>query len=209
MRSAEDIERLRDEYASLIQLERRSKLIKITPLDVSPGLPPNKYIVTYTCRGIEGVTEDQEPVVRDSHEVEIYLDHKFPTSEPSLTWLTPIWHPNIEHDPPHTVCTDNIKSWYPTRSLDQLVIALGEMIQYRKYHAIWEEPYPIDHEVAKWVLEYGEKNGIIGKTKPFDKRPLLRKIVDPPYSRKKKSRVVLVDKSPAPKRRVTLKFGNN
>jgi ubiquitin-protein ligase len=187
MLSDEVIDRLRDEYASLIQLQRRSKFIKIRPVDQSPGMPPNKYVVTYTCRGIAGITENKEPVPSDWHEVEIYLDHNFPTSEPSLTWLTPIWHPNIEHYPPYTVCTDNIKSWYPMRSLNMLVIALGEMIQYKKYHAKHESPYPIDHEVADWVIDYAEKRNIVGEGKPYDKRALIRRLLDNPIGPKRET----------------------
>lgn len=212
MLTDEVIDRLRGEYASLIQLERRSRFIKIKPVDQSPGMPPHKYIVTYTCRGIAGVTEEKHPIISEKHEVEIYLDHNFPTSEPSLTWRTPIWHPNIEHFPPYTVCTDNIKSWYPMRSLDMLVIALGEMIQYKKYHAKPEAPYPIDQEVATWVLDYAEKKGIVSEGRPFDKRALIRKIIDNPLAPKpeKKLRVILEEKPPEPppkpKRKVTIQF---
>lgn len=207
MRSDKSLERLREEYAGLIQLEKRSKFIKIEPIEVSPGFPPDKYKVSYSCRGIEGVTEDGEPIISDKHEVVIYIDHNFPNSEPTLTWLTDIWHPNIEHLPPHTVCTDNIRSWYPTRDLAQLVIAMGEMIQYKRYHARWEHPYPIDETVATWVIEVAEKKGIIGAGKPFDKRALIRKILDPPFHQRKSSKVLLTERpQPVPERRVKLKF---
>lgn len=209
MRTNESLERFRDEYASLLRLERRSRFIKVTPLDLSPGSPPNHYLITYSCRGIAGIDKNQAPIISDNHQVEIYLDHDFPSSEPTLTWQTPIWHPNIEHLGDHTVCTDNIRSWYPTRSLDQLVVAMGEMIQYKKYHAKWEPPYPIDEDVAKWVADVAEKKGIVGPGKPFDKRALTRKVLDPIGNKPKKPRVIIVKPAESARRRVTLRPRTN
>jgi hypothetical protein len=74
------------------------------------------------------------------------------------------------------------------RTLDMLVIALGHMIQYKKYHARHESPFPIDHEVAEWVLEYAEKRGIVGEGKPYDKRALVRRIMPNPLVQPKESR---------------------
>src|SRR5207253_8329970 len=86
------------------------------------------------------------------------------------------WHPNIQHDGSRKVCTDNTKSWFPTKSLDGLVLAMGEMVQYKRYHAEWKPPYPVDKEAASWVVDYAEPNNIVGPNKPFDDRHLLRKM---------------------------------
>src|ERR1051325_1133299 len=166
--------RLREEYQKLLTLKRRSDFIGVEPVDVQPGYPPERYVITYTCRGIKAVDRFLEPIPSDEHRVEIYLID-FPVREPILKWQTDIWHPNIEHDGLRRVCTDNGKSWYSSKSLDLLVMGMGLMVQYRRYHAKWLPPYPIDKKAANWVLNYAEPRNIVGPDKPFDDRPLLRK----------------------------------
>jgi hypothetical protein len=93
--------------------------------------------------------------------------------EPYIRWLTSIWHPNIERLTPHRVCTNSIDSWWPGRDLTDLVLTLGDMVQFKQYHAAAKPPFPYDPEVAKWVEEYAEPNGIVSKDNPVDHRPLL------------------------------------
>lgn len=211
--------RLFDEYQKLLRLERRSKFIKVEPMEVQPGHPPEKYLITYTCLGIARITPDGEPEPSDFHQVEMHLID-FPSKEPALTWKTDIWHPNIEHDGPRKVCTDNPKSWFPTKSLDFLVITMGLMVQYQRYHAKWSPPYPIDKKAAKWVLDYAEPHHIVGPKKPFDDRPLLRRMIplpadwqpekrpDPPSEAKeKRQRVVFGKPEAAVEKRKKVVFG--
>src|SRR5262249_46229149 len=54
------------------------------------------------------------------------------------------------------------------------VLAMGEMVQYKHYHAKWVSPFPLDRAAADWVLEVAEPKGIIGPNKPLDDRPLLK-----------------------------------
>jgi ubiquitin-protein ligase len=168
--------RLREEFDKLRKLESRSKFIKVATPDLMQGYPPEKYIITYTCMGIARIDDRGNPVKTEHHQVEMLLPFEFPNREPNLRWLTPIWHPNIEHEEPNHVCTNNIQSWFKTKSLDFLVIEMGEMVQYKRYHARWEAPYPIDRDVATWVMNFAEPQGIVGPNLPFDKRPLLRKM---------------------------------
>lgn len=166
--------RLLMEQERLINLAARSEFIKVEPLEVLPGMPPEKYVVTFTCKGIAKLNEKSEPEASEFHQVSIYISRDFPRQEPYLKWLTPIWHPNIEHEEPHHVCTNNVQNFYATKGLDDLVVSLGEMVQYKWYHAKWEQPWPLDKEAAKWVVDVAEPRGIIGPDKPFDTRPLLR-----------------------------------
>jgi ubiquitin-protein ligase len=162
------------EYEKLINLERRSNFIKVEPIDVIDGMPPENYIITFTCRGISGLSEDKSPNYSEFHQVSMKLSREFPNQEPYLKWMTPIWHPNIEHKEPYHVCTNNVQNWYSTKSLDNLVVALGEMVQYRRYHAQWVAPFPLDKEAADWVINYAEAKGIVGAEKMVDERPILR-----------------------------------
>lgn len=168
------IRRLRKERTRLINLDKRSAFISIEPVDVVEGMPPDKYIITFTCRGIACINDDGTPVASDFHRVSMYISRDFPRREPYLKWLTPIWHPNIQHKEPYHVCINKDQNYNSTTRLNDLVMMLAEMVQYKRYHAVWKRPYPYDKEVADWVLRYAEPRGIVGPDKPFDPRPLER-----------------------------------
>ena len=52
--------RLRSEYEHIMELKARSDLIDFQFFLVLPDTPPERYIVTYTCRGIAGVDADRQ-----------------------------------------------------------------------------------------------------------------------------------------------------
>lgn len=166
--------RLAIEYTKLMNLAARSSVIEIQPVEVQPGWPPEKYVITYRCRGIAAVDQQQNPQVSDFHQVSMYMGSDYPLKEPYLRWLTPIWHPNIEHLEPHHVCTNNVQNWYAAKPLAELVVAMGEMVQYKHYHAKWISPFPLDRAAAEWVLNVAEPRGLLGPEKPFDDQPLLK-----------------------------------
>jgi hypothetical protein len=157
-----------------MNLAARSSFINIRPIEVQPGWPPEKYIITYNCRGIASVDEQEAPRVSEFHQVSMYMGSEYPLKEPYLRWLTPIWHPNIAHEEPHHVCTNNVQNWFAGKPLAELVLAMGEMVQYKHYHAKWIAPFPLDRAAADWVLEVAEPQGILGPNRPFDDRPLLQ-----------------------------------
>ena len=166
--------RLAIEYTKLINLAARSSLIEVNPIEVQLGWPPEKYIITYRCRGIAAVDAQGLPQVSEFHQVSMYMGSDYPLKEPYLRWLTPIWHPNIEHLEPHHVCTNNVQNWFAAKPLAELVLAMGEMVQYKHYHAKWVSPFPLDRAAADWVLQIAEPMGMLGPDKPFDERPLLK-----------------------------------
>ena len=93
------------------------------------------------------------PIYSEHHQVEIYLHNQYPQRWPGMKWLTPIWHPNINHLN-GSVCID-AAWWTASRSLDRLVIMLGEMLQYKNYHDDpTKPPFPWDPEAARWSREY-------------------------------------------------------
>jgi ubiquitin-protein ligase len=166
--------RLAIEYTKLMNLAARSSVIEVQPVEVQPGWPPEKYVITYRCRGIASIDEQQHPQVSEFHQVSMYMGSDYPLKEPYLRWLTPIWHPNIEHLEPHHVCTNNVQNWFAAKPLAELVVAMGEMVQYKHYHAKWVTPFPLDRAAAEWVLNVAEPKGILGPDKPFDDQPLLK-----------------------------------
>ncbi len=162
--------RLRADYQRMQELASRSDLISFQSEAARKGLPPERYTVTYTCRGVIGVDKQGSPKFGTKHQVEIYLHNQYPQRWPGMQWLTPIWHPNINHQN-GSVCVD-AAWWTASRSLDRLVLMIGEMVQYKNFHDDPSRPpFPWDPEAARWSRSYREKNP---DAFPVDNRELLR-----------------------------------
>jgi len=162
--------RLRADHQLIQELNSRSDLISVQPVNPRPPLPPERYIATFKCKSIIQVDRAGKPRYGDLHQVEIYLHNQYPQRWPGMNWLTPIWHPNINHLN-GSVCID-AAWWAASRSLDRLVIMLGEMLQYKNFHDDpTRPPFPWDVEAARWCRSYREKHPDVF---PLDKRELLR-----------------------------------
>lgn len=162
--------RLKADYELMKELTARSDLISFEAQSSRPGLPPERYIVTYLCRGIVGVDRYGKPRYGEKHQVEIYLHSQYPQRWPGMKWLTPIWHPNINHLN-GTVCVD-AAWWTASRSLDRLILMIGEMVQYKNFHDDpTKPPFPWDPEAARWCQGYRKTHL---KAFPVDRRELLR-----------------------------------
>jgi ubiquitin-protein ligase len=162
--------RLRSDYDLIQELNVRGSLVSVEAIGTERGMLAERYIVTYRCKGIAGVDRRNEPIFSNLHKVEIYLHSQYPQRWPGMKWLTPIWHPNISHLN-GTVCID-AAWWAASRSLDRLVIMMGEMVQYKNYHDDpTKPPFPWDADAARWSREYRSKHpGAF----PVDSRELLR-----------------------------------
>ncbi len=162
--------RLRGDYELMVELASRSDLISFTSSSPNPNLPPERYIVNFKCKSIVSVDRQGNPKFGEHHQVEIYLHNQYPQRWPGMKWLTPIWHPNINHLN-GSVCID-AAWWAASRSLDRLVVMLGEMLQWKNFHDDpTKPPFPWDAEAARWSREYRKKHP---KDFPVDHRELLR-----------------------------------
>jgi ubiquitin-protein ligase len=162
--------RLKADYEMIQELCSRSDLISVKAVDARPGVPPERYIVTFACKSIVGVDRSGTPKYSNHHQVEIYLHNQYPQRWPGMKWLTPIWHPNINHLN-GTVCID-AAWWTASRSLDRLIVMLGEMLQWKNFHDDpTKPPFPWDAEAARWSREYRKKHA---NEFPVDRRELLR-----------------------------------
>jgi ubiquitin-protein ligase len=162
--------RLRGDYELRRELDARSDLISFTASSPHANLPPERYIVTFKCKSIIAVDRLGNPKYGEHHQVEIYLHNQYPHRWPGMKWLTPIWHPNINHLN-GSVCID-AAWWAASRSLDRLVVMLGEMLQFKNYHDDpTKPPFPWDAEAARWSREYRQTHPNIF---PVDHRELLR-----------------------------------
>jgi ubiquitin-protein ligase len=118
------LRRLSSDYGRLGTLEAQSDLFQT---DSSVGDPPEQYRLLLRCRGIERLV-GSEPVYRDEHVVEIELPAGYPRTRPNVYFKTPIFHPNIQDRQQGGVC---LGTWYASMWLDELVMILIEMVQYR------------------------------------------------------------------------------
>jgi ubiquitin-protein ligase len=134
--------RLRAEYDRVRALHDSGGLIQ---METALGDPPDRYLIRYTCRGIAQVIGDQ-PLYSNLHRVALVLTSTYPTERPQMEWLTPIFHPNISTNG-ESVC---IGEWYPAKTLDQLLIMLGEMIQYKNYGSY----KPLHLEASLWTMAH-------------------------------------------------------
>ncbi len=163
--------RLHADHELMRELVARSDLITFETEPVSGGLPPERYVVTFRCKGIVGVDKGGRPKFASRHKVEIYLHNQYPQRWPGMKWLTPIWHPNINHLN-GSVCID-AAWWTASRSLDRLVVMLGEMVQYKNFHDDpTRPPFPWDPEAARWSRDYRAHHP---DAFPVDRRELLRR----------------------------------
>jgi ubiquitin-protein ligase len=132
--------RLRNDYSRIRDLVDRSEFVHIVATE---GDPVEKYLIRFTCLGVEKVSHSGKPVYRDSHDVSIYLHSEYPLKQPQLKWLTPIYHPNI-----HVTGAVCIGAWWPAKTLDELLLTLGEMIQYKNF----DPRDPMNSRAATWAL---------------------------------------------------------
>jgi ubiquitin-protein ligase len=172
------LDRLRAEWRDLQQLNDESDTVYVEPLYARPGVTPDRYKVTFRCKGIINIDAGRQPVYGEFHQVELECDSAFPADPPRMKWLTPVWHPNIQHVEPKGVCI-NRKEWLGGMTLVDLCRQLLEMVQYKNYHAELIEPYPLDRTVAEWVRDFAEPHGIVNKRRhvSVDDRPLTRPTV--------------------------------
>jgi ubiquitin-protein ligase len=162
--------RLRGDFELMQDLVARSDLINFKTPGIRAGMPPERYIVSFACKSIIGVDRSGKPQYGNNHQVEIYLHNQYPQRWPGMKWMTPIWHPNINHLN-GSVCID-AAWWTASRSLDRLVVMLGEMLQWKNFHDDpTKPPFPWDAEAARWSREYRKTHP---NEFPVDRRELLR-----------------------------------
>jgi hypothetical protein len=151
------------------------------------------------------------PIMDNKHQVHIRCGDRYPSEPPEFKWLTPVWHPNIQHEEPKDVCIDAPK-WTPNMRLEGVCRFMFQMIQYQNYHAALTPPYPLDLVVAKWVRDFAEPRGIVGKNKPVDDKLFYRpsRVIFEPNTDVEPLRIAKPPKSEesqAGTRRLTVRFG--
>ncbi len=147
--------RLWSDYMSLSELARVSELLEVAP----GGDPPDRYRVLYRCRGLALPPGAAEPQVTERHVCDYYLHREYPQRPPLLIWRSSVFHPNIM--PPERGGAVCIGAWSPGESLPDLVLRVGEMIEYKNYD--------LDDVLNELAVEWVRSNR---EHFPIDDRPL-------------------------------------
>lgn len=137
--------RLQADYDDLRETFSGHAYVKVDP--IGSGRPPESYGVTYRLRGL--ALDGDQPDYRDVHEVEIMLPRHYPAEKPYVVPLTPIFHPNVRD----YYCIADY--WAAGTTLSDVVVKLGDMIQWRVYNTA----SPLDAIAAKWAAE-NEPSGL-------------------------------------------------
>ena len=128
-----DYQRIQDEFTG-------HPYVTVEPM---LGDPPEAYEVTYRVRGLRLHHGLNRPVAVGEHKVRIYLQHGYPRERPQCLMATEVFHPNITRH----VCLDDY--WAAGERLTDVIIQIGEMIQYRNYNI----NSPLDAVAARWAQE--------------------------------------------------------
>lgn len=185
-----DLPRLKREYELLEELDAASDLISIEANKFVAPNAPTHYIVKYKVKGLRkdhrtGKIYVYDPIIDGGyHVVEIKIPSLFPHLPPDIRFLTPIFHPNIVDPgaPPENfqkarrghIC---LAQWRPSRSLKEIVLEIGEMIQLKRHGVgpngtsfidiMWGTP--VCEEAAEWIRKNIHKL-------PIDDRPLVKSL---------------------------------
>lgn len=189
------LNRLAMEHELLDDFCNRSDLVSYEPVGQRQGRPPEKYKIIYKVKSIVGVDPLKNPMFEDYHEAEIDIPADFPmSSQPKCRMITSAWHPNIRSSGNFKgrICinAEALGHWH---TIDMLAERIGEMLQYKNYHAIDIPPHPEDTHVAKWVRDFAEPRGIVDKKKKkyIDSRPLMKPSDEWLATRKKKISITI------------------
>ncbi|MEM7656793.1 MAG: ubiquitin-conjugating enzyme E2 [Bacteroidota bacterium] len=156
--------RLAKEHLSIAQLADQTNRITYQP--VGRNLPPEGYLVGYHVRSIVGVDGDEMPIYGNYHEVEITFPSDYPISAAKLYMKSQAWHPNIKAEGRFKgrIC-GNTSEFGKAFNLNMLTIRIGEILQYKNYHAEQTAPFPEDENVARWIRDVAEPRDIVNKNK--------------------------------------------
>jgi len=116
------------------------------------GNPPDVYHLMLSGTGL-ALGDDGQLTTRDLHRCDIYLHLDYPRRPPVVTWLTPIFHPNILGPERNGgVC---LGSWSAAESLADLCVRLRDLAIYRSV----SPRDALNLDAASWVLHNEVKPG--------------------------------------------------
>jgi ubiquitin-protein ligase len=116
------------------------------------GAPPDVYHLMLSVPGLARAT-DGALVVRNLHRCDAFLHLEYPRRPPVLTWLTPVFHPNLL--PPSRNGGVCVGSWSAAESLADLCRRLVGLVSYARLNPA----DALDVEAAAWATHHGVSAG--------------------------------------------------
>jgi len=168
--------RLAKDHLSMFELD--SEIIEWEVVETrSPMKIPCVYHIHFLFKSITSIRADKTPEFGFKHTARVTFPPRYPIEAPELYMQTDVWHPNVKSDGKYKgrIC-GNTKGFGLGFDLYLLIIRIGEILQYKQYHAENTPPFPEDIHAARWVMEYAEPNMIVNKYKDLviDNTPLIK-----------------------------------
>lgn len=106
--------------------------------------PYERYTVHYGLRGVV-LSPPGQPSWSEAHTASIVLPAAYPRQKPFCTMQTPIFHPNFGAIQGEEICLGDY--WTPAQTLPDIVVKIGQMIQYQVYNV----RSPLNAVAARWT----------------------------------------------------------
>lgn len=129
--------RLQSDYEAMVTAFAGHPNIQVSAIG---ALPPERYRVMYKVTGLT-LSADNRPVRTQQTLVDIFLPASYPREKPYLTTMAPVFHPNFGA---HVCIADY---WSPSQSLVDIVVQVGDMLQWRTYNV----RSPLNAVAAHWA----------------------------------------------------------
>lgn len=139
--------RLLADFAQMTELASEGRLSFRTE-----GQPADVYHLMFSAPGL-AMGADGRIAVRGLHRCDAYLHLDYPRRPPVISWLTPVWHPNLL--PPERNGGVCIGSWSASESLADLCRRLLDLVTYRSLN----HEDALDAEAAAWARTNDVKPG--------------------------------------------------
>ncbi len=137
-----DGQRLKSEFAG-------HPYIQVEPLGYEPA---ESFRITFRLKGVDLDAASRQPNIRAEHVARLTLGAGYPTMKPFVVMETPIFHPNFGIRPGEEICLGDF--WTPAQPLSDIIVKIGQMIQYQVYNV----KSPLNAEAARWVAANEDKS---------------------------------------------------
>jgi hypothetical protein len=144
-------------------------VVAVEPLGFDP---PEQYRVTFNLPSARLDPVSHQPKIADRHSVLITLPASYPRDKPYCVTESAVFHPNFGANAGEEICIGDF--WTPAQTLVDIVVKIGEMLQFQTYNV----RSPLNALAAKWVAE-NESVFPLGTTMLFQAEPEIAFSADP------------------------------